>query len=710
MHNRIGSGILALLLVLGLSLSHAEGNRITNGALAFTVSNDLRVVVSRIENGKDVFLCNSPALFHLKTSTGDVQFPAGKVSIKQHKNSLSLGALDASGKIYVSGSIIADRKFNQSLTLSFDVKNISQAEITLTKVELIRFELNAQNFGADSSWKFETFQGGSYIARPDWVFALTKDYARGNFMGNNNPDYGGGIPVVDLWARKQGIAFASLAPRPEQISLPVQVTPSGQVAFALTDERAGKLAAGAVFQPVPIAIILHNGDFYNPLHEYSLMMQSRGFRINQSVPSARETEWCAWGYGRDFTLDQIYKALPMAAALNFKWATLDDGWQDADGDWGLSKEKFPNGNRDFKALVDSMHAKKLKARLWWVPLTAGDSAYNVKVYPNRMNEYAMKVQSKLALEHPDWFVLDKDGNRYQVEWWNTYVLCPALPEVREYYKKFLTKALNEWGFDGFKIDGQNLNAVPPCYNPAHHHATPYESCYAIPEFFKMVYQTVNKLRDNAVIQMCPCGSNFSFYNIPWTSQFVASDPSSSWQVRHRGKTFQALVGNKVPFAGDHVELTNRQWDVASQKSLPFKSEDFASTVAVGGVIATKFTAPGIKQMDSTVMLTPDKEAIWKNWMNVYDKEQLSSGEYVNLYDIAFDVPETHVIKKGNVLYYSFFSDKPFNGNVTLRGLGGKTYSVVDYANGKKYGDVTGKNPNISVDFRDFLLLKVVEKP
>jgi len=28
----------------------------------------------------------------------------------------------------------------------------------------------------------------------------------------------------------------------------------------------------------------------------------------------------------------------------------------------------------------------------------------------------------------------------------------------------------DWGFDGLKLDGQHMNGVPVCYNPAHHHA------------------------------------------------------------------------------------------------------------------------------------------------------------------------------------------------------------------------------------------------
>ena len=45
-------------------------------------------------------------------------------------------------------------------------------------------------------------------------------------------------------------------------------------------------------------------------------------------------------------------------------------------------------------------------------------------------------------------------------------------------------------------------------------------------------------------------------NLPATDQYPASDPPSSWQVRHSGKSVKALMGAYGSYAGDHVELSD----------------------------------------------------------------------------------------------------------------------------------------------------------
>ena len=85
---------------------------------------------------------------------------------------------------------------------------------------------------------------------------------------------------------------------------------------------------------------------------------------------------------------------------------------------------------------------------------------------------------------------------------------------------------------------------------------------------------------------------------------------------------------------------------------------------------------------------------------------LSTGEYLNLYDIRFDVPETHVISKDGALYYAFYADEWDGGQIELRGLeAGKTYTVTEYASDDlKTYTVEGANPVITPSFtRDYLI-------
>jgi alpha-galactosidase len=91
---------------------------------------------------------------------------------------------------------------------------------------------------------------------------------------------------------------------------------------------------------------------------------------------------------------------------------------------------------------------------------------------------------------------------------------------------------------------------------------------------------------------------------------------------------------------------------------------------------------------------------------LYEEMRLSQGEYLgSLYDIGFDRPEAHAIRKDNALYYAFFAPR-YAGPVQLRGLAPDTeYVVRDYVNGVELGKVKGPVASLSVRFSRSLLLE-----
>ena len=45
--------------------------------------------------------------------------------------------------------------------------------------------------------------------------------------------------------------------------------------------------------------------------------------------------------------------------------TLDDGYQQAEGDWNVNNKTFPKGDAQMRALVDEIHAQGFKVMKWW---------------------------------------------------------------------------------------------------------------------------------------------------------------------------------------------------------------------------------------------------------------------------------------------------------------------------------------------------------
>ena len=79
-----------------------------------------------------------------------------------------------------------------------------------------------------------------------------------------------------------------------------------------------------------------------------------------------------------------------------------------------------------------------------------------------------------------------------------------------------------------------------------------------------------------------------------------------------------------------------------------------------------------------------------------------------MYDLAYDNPEIHVVKKGDEIFYGIYADLWSKTEaIELRGLKrGVNYSVYDYANNRQLANVNGSDPFINVGFRDYLLIQL----
>lgn len=532
---------------------------------------------------------------------------------------------------------------------------------------------------ADAPGGFWSFSGATHEDRRDWVQPLKDGFEQRNTLSMDASDYGGGTPVANVWRRDIGLAIGHVEPVPRLLDLPVRKTQAG-ASIAIESAQPATLAPGQSLTTDRTFISAHTGDHYAPLDQYRRFMQDQGIAAPKAPESAFAPIWCAWGYERDFTAAEVLGALPKARELGFEWAVLDDGWQTNEGDWRIDRRKFPRGEDDMRAFVQAVKAQGMRPRLWLAPLAADPG-------------------SDILHERADMLLLDKEGSVQKVSWWNAFTQCPAYQPTIDYYVDLITKAIGDWGFEGVKLDGQHLNAVAPCYNPAHKHAHPNESVEKLADFWMAVYRAAHRANPQAVVELCPCGTAFAFHNLPATDQFPSSDPLSSWQVRSKGKSVKALMGRGSSYAGDHVELSD-------------KGDDFASSVGIGAVISSKFTWP--RDPDRTLLqplppggyvLSAQKEILWRKWVDLYKQHMLPKGDYLGgLYDIGFDKPEAHAIAKDGAMYYTFYAER-WNGPLQLRGLGKARYRVHDLFNDVELGEVDARNHVLNASFERFLLIR-----
>lgn len=535
-----------------------------------------------------------------------------------------------------------------------------------------------------------TMQGAAVGWGQDFAFPLEMGFRRENYLGHLQDAEGGGVPVAYVWNREHGLAIMHLETKPLEWWMPVERDEDG-VRMAFEQRRPLVLQPEEVWESPLFAVSWHKRcDFFAPLARYRDWLAQRGLRPAPPVRTSYDPAWCSWGYEFDVRPQDILDVLPVARTLGIRWFTLDDRWFDAYGDWNPRPDTFPNGPEDMRRLNEAIHAAGGLSQIWWFPLCAEDGYGEWESHRYRV--------SRLLQAHPEWVVLDEKGrvarnNRHLA------MLCPALPEVQEYTLNLVRQFIEDWGFDGLKLD--NIYTMPACYNPAHRHARPEESVEAFGELYRRIFDLLRQLRPEGVNQICPCGTPITFSLIAATDQTVTADPTSSAQVRQRIKFYKALTGPRAAVFADHVELSDG-------------GVDFASAIGTGGVPGTKFTWKVSSERKAVLKedweLTSQKLEHWRFWLDLYQRYRLAEGEYLDLYDIAFDVPEAHVIRRGDRLYYAFFAPT-FQGVIELRGLeAASTYRLLDYETGTSLGTVSGRSPYVSVQFTHHLLLEATPEP
>ena len=590
--------------------------------------------------------------------------------------------------------------------LSATYKNSSEKEMPLDKVKLQSHSMDASL--ADSGAKpheMWAFFGSSLRWGKDDVLQIPAKFSQDNPFGapvETHDDLGrvgGGVPVVAFWTRNMGLAIGHLETLPLALSIPVQTRADGSVDAAVNVPASTTLKPGESFSTPRTFVTVFHGDYYEPLSTWSQAVEREGLTRPKNNDENYAASWCGWGYESNVTPKQMTDTIPKLKELGIHWATLDDRWFDNYGDWQPRKDTF--GGNAIQEMVSDFHKQGIKVQLWWLPLAVEDGKFKYGDH-----KY---VVSDVVKEHPDWLILDERGQPARMTR-NLATLCPAVPEVREYYKKLTERFIRDWDFDGHKLD--NIYSTPRCYNPKHHHKSPLDSVYAMGEVYKTIFETTRALKADSVTQSCPCGTPPSLAWLRYMDQAVTADPVGSVQVRRRIKMYKALLGPNAAIYGDHVELsritganTDNEQDVG---------DDFASTLGTGGVLGTKFTWPDYGPKLKNVYLNSGKEAHWKKWIGLYNEKMLSKGNFLDLYIYGYDEPEGYAIEKGGAMYYAFYApvamdegrkDGKWQGKVELRGLTNRTYHVTDYVSGADFGTVTGPTGKLRVDFSGDLLLE-----
>ena len=517
-------------------------------------------------------------------------------------------------------------------------------------------------------------EGPAYVG--DTVLKIDLTDAE-TFYKENVQDYtSAAIPVSDVYSATGGITVGDASATRREVRTPIKETTSSAT-VGITWPGCS-LSSGETVNIGQSFVVVHSGDYYSGLRGYKNAMEYLGVSmIDPSNISDRnyEIRWETWGMGLDWTIDDVVSKLAELSASGVTQITIDDGWYDSAGDWGLDPEKFPNGDADMIRITDTIHDLGMTAILWWRPCDGG------------------REDSTLFQEHPEYFVQNEDGTYGKLDgsgqsgnfFYDTgYALCPSSEGAIDNQTAFIQKAINVWGFDGFK--GDYVWSMPKCYAENHNHAYPEESTENQAEFYRTAREAMVACDPDCLTLHCNCGVPQDYYGLQYLTQVATADPTSIDQTRTRAKAYKALMGDYFPVTTDHNDV----W--------------YATTVGTGSVMIEKRS------------FTETEQAEFERWIDISNEVQLQSGRFVgDLYSYGFDPYETYAVEKNGVMFYAFYRDgtkfvPSGNPSIELRGLDAdKMYRIVDYVNDTVVAtNLMGDEAVFDYQFSSCLLLKAVE--
>ncbi len=149
------------------------------------------------------------------------------------------------------------------------------------------------------------------------------------------------------------------------------------------------------------------------------------------------------------------------------------GWSRQVGDWEYNPEKYPNGIEEIR---DYIHSKGLLFGLWGEIERAG-------------------VNSRVYSEHPDWFAVDRAGNR-------TTLLDMSNPEAVQFAENAVIHLVEDYKIDLFRLD-YNVD-----YRIWHHKNKRGESVPA--RYYDNLYAMFGRLRSrfpDVIFENCASGGS-----------------------------------------------------------------------------------------------------------------------------------------------------------------------------------------------------------
>lgn len=181
----------------------------------------------------------------------------------------------------------------------------------------------------------------------------------------------------------------------------------GDIQISVDALRGAYLDGEVIDKEHPYSTVWAATGFYSgsDLEDGKSMLRNYLFNQICEKPASRKPEYYynTWGMQRNdktkplrgiLTYDRIFKEIEYAAELGVDIFVLDDGWENAQGDWYPNKERLPEGLSPIKERLDKYG---IKMGLWYSPMGIDSTVARYK-------------------EHPEWVIKDSENKPITGQW------------------------------------------------------------------------------------------------------------------------------------------------------------------------------------------------------------------------------------------------------------------------------------------------------
>lgn len=267
-------------------------------------------------------------------------------------------------------------------------------------------------------------------------------------------------------------------------------------------------------------------------------MGARIFQLKKK-PTFVYNTWIPFKH--DINEKMIMELADACAEMGIEEFVIDDGWQESYGDWGVNRQKFPNG---LKPVFDHIKSKGMKPGVW-------------------ISLCSAETKSEVYKNHPEWTVRKANGDDINLHsdkdnlyGWESRSMCMTTG-WKDYIRDVILGMVNDYGLEYIKGDFAAATGAytsdktrSGCHAKDHAHKDRNESLL---EMYQATWQLFDELHEGApdLFIDCTFETMGALHLIDldmckhaegnWLSNFTDSAPLGSLKVRRLAWSRSAVI-------------------------------------------------------------------------------------------------------------------------------------------------------------------------